>query len=62
MRRPLTRGIPGLQHSDIADDTLYCHQRCFRTACEDALAVLKGEPPQYTVQTSDVQSYEGRLE
>jgi phosphoglycerate dehydrogenase-like enzyme len=44
----------------IAGDTLYCHQRCFRTACEDTLAVLRGEPTRYEVQTRDVKSYEGK--
>ena len=29
----------------IAGDTVYCHRRCFLTACADALAVLAGRTP-----------------
>lgn len=46
----------------IAGDTLYCHRRCFTTACEDAIAALQGGPLRYAVTVRDAKSYDGTLE
>jgi phosphoglycerate dehydrogenase-like enzyme len=44
----------------IAGDAAYCHERCFRTACEEAVAALRGDPLRYAVTDQDSQVYEGR--
>ena len=45
----------------IAGDTIYCHRRCFTTACRDAVAVLTGGQPQYRATSWDNDCYQGRL-
>jgi phosphoglycerate dehydrogenase-like enzyme len=45
----------------IAGDTAYCHERCFTTACDDAVAVLAGQPARYAATLWDARCYEGTL-
>ncbi len=44
----------------IAGGTLYCHRRCFTTACRDAIAVLQGDKPRYQAVLWDHQIYQGQ--
>jgi phosphoglycerate dehydrogenase-like enzyme len=46
----------------IAGDTVFCHRRCFTTACADALAVLAGQHPVYPVSVADDKLYRGVAE
>jgi phosphoglycerate dehydrogenase-like enzyme len=43
----------------VAGGVFYCHERCFRTACEDALAVLEGRTPVYRATARDAHIYSG---
>jgi phosphoglycerate dehydrogenase-like enzyme len=57
------RGWPNvLPTPHIAGDTSYCHRRCFTTACEEAVAVVRGGPVRYAVTVRDEESYQGTLE
>lgn len=46
----------------IAGNVRFAHERCFREACEDALRVVREEPPMYEVNGRDKRLYEGTLE
>lgn len=46
----------------IAGNTVYCHQRCFTTACQDAVAALTGEPLKYEASVWDSAMYSGKTE
>jgi phosphoglycerate dehydrogenase-like enzyme len=59
---PFRRWPHVLPTPHIAGDTSYCHRRCFTTACEDAVAVIRSQPPRYPVTIQDEQSYQGKLE
>jgi len=43
----------------MAGGPFYCHERCFFSACEDALAVLNDEAPEYAATQNDVDCYAG---
>lgn len=43
----------------IAGGVFYCHERCFTSACEDAIAVLQGRRPVYPATPWDASIYSG---
>jgi phosphoglycerate dehydrogenase-like enzyme len=45
----------------IAGNTQFAHERCFREACEDAMRVLSGVPPQNPATDRDKRLYDGTL-
>jgi phosphoglycerate dehydrogenase-like enzyme len=45
----------------LAGNTAFAHERCFRTACEDALSAVIGNPLKYEVGIHDVSMYAGIL-
>ena len=44
----------------IAGGTAYCHVRCFRTACQDAVAAVQGRRPVYAVNARETDLYLGK--
>jgi len=44
----------------IAGGVFYCHERCFLTACADALAVLEGRAPVHAATPRDAAIYAGQ--
>ena len=44
----------------VAGGVFYCHERCFLTACADALAVVEGRAPVYAATPRDAAIYAGQ--
>jgi len=45
----------------LAGNAALAHQRCFTTACEDALSALTGKPLKYEVSVWDAEMYAGEV-
>ena len=45
----------------LAGNTYAYHRRCFAAACTDAIAVLRGLPPQYPMTAADADLYACRM-
>lgn len=45
----------------LAGNAAFAHNRCFRTACEDAVAAITGKSCKYEVTNWDVEVYAGKI-